>query len=176
MNINHFEIPKITQNRLIQAGFRTEQDFLDKNEEEIKACGVGEKGLYDLKLFLKHEFKIKIKKAPKKKILDNNVDCKKVIDHFLTGDINWGKELRSANDLLKKYPVDFLLRIPPPPRIYSLGYFFQDFGEEWIKKNAPVVLVREEKISEEKVVEQVAPREYSTVEHKPKSLKDFLGL
>ncbi len=174
MIIKHFNIPTITQNRLIAAGFQTEQDFINKNEEEIKICGVGPKGLYDLKTFLKYEFKIKIEKAPKKKILDNSEDCKKVVEHFLNGEINWPKELRSANSLLREYPLDFLLKIPPPPKIYSLGYFFQDFGRDWIIKNAPIKLVKGQK--EEKVVEEVEHREYSKVGDGPKSLKSFMGL
>lgn len=175
MLIHHFNIPKITQNRLIAAGFRSEEDFIDKNEEEIKACGVGPKGLYDLKTFLKYEFKIKIEKAPKKKVLDNSGDCKKLVEHFLSKDISWPRELRSANDLLKRYPLEFLLKIPPPPKIYSLGYFFQDFGVKYLQDNAPVKLVREEKVEE--VVEEVAPKEYTQLDRsKPKGLKDFLGL
>lgn len=173
MIITHFEIPTIAKNRLIAAGFRTEQDLIGKNEAELKKLGLGAKSIYDLKIFLKYEFGIKIARPPKKKLIENPEACKTLVDHFLSGDINWGREMRSANDLLKQYPLEFLLKIPPPPKIYSLGYFFQDFGRKYLSDNAPLKLVVEEKV--EKTEEAVEERVYSKVEP-VKNLKTFLGL
>lgn len=175
MTILHFEIPTIAKNRLIAAGLQTEQDLIGKNEEELKELGLGDKSIYDLKVFLKHEFKIKIPKPPKKKVIENVEDCKKIVEHFLAGEINWAREMRSAQRLLKDYSVNFLLKIPPPPKIYSLGYFFQDFGKEYLKKHAPIQRVIEEK--EEKVEEVFEERAYTEIkDSKPKTLKDFLKL
>src|ERR1044072_9372518 len=106
MNIDDFLILTRSKNSLKAAGYLTEQDFQGKTDADLKAAGLGAKGIFELTEFLRFHVKIKIER-PKKKLLDNSAECKQVVDHFLQAnpDINWPRELRAANSLLRNYKV-----------------------------------------------------------------------
>ncbi len=110
-----------------------------------------------------------------------------IINKFVTVEFSagkgfWGREIKVANSLLKKYPKDFLLWLEPPHgyKVTSLLHFLTEEGENYIlsqliaykrattdlsPKVSPVIL------SETKIGDDAIP-----VKKKPESLKDFLGL
>lgn len=176
--IENFKISTRTKKALLAHGYTSLNDINGKSETEIRKCGIGNVGIYELKQYLKFEFKAKLLR-PEKKKLENHEDCCKVVEHFLGKgpEIQWGREIRTASILLKSHSIDVLLRIPPPPKIYSLGYFMQDFGQEYLVKNSPIVkfsAVSSVK-NDEEIIDDSELLEYTKVE-KPKSLKSFLGL
>jgi hypothetical protein len=177
MDLEEFLIGTRSKTSLKKAGFNTEEDFRDKTEDDLKAAGLGKTGIFELKEYLKFHHKIKIVKVKKKKI-DNIKECQQLVDYFLEGvpSIDWPRELKKADTLLKVYKLDFLLKIPVPRNIYSLGYFFQDFGQEFIRKNAPVVILAEPEEKSQEVVGNIPEIEYNPSKKKIKTLKEFLNI
>lgn len=176
--VEDFQIHSRTKKSLISHGITCVKDFEGKNEDSIKKCGIGEKGLYELKQYLKFTHKVKIAKPEKKKI-ENYEDCVQVVEHFLGKGpgVQWAREIKTASQLLQRHSAEVLLKVTPPPKIYSLGYFMQDFGEAYLIKNSPVI--KGTAVSSIKKEEEIIPDEelleYTKVE-KPKSLKSFLGI
>lgn len=165
-----------TKNTLIEHGLDSIESLTHLFEEDIRAIGVGEKGLFELKQCLKFNHKITLKKKPKQK-LSNYHEAKNIVNHFLSHakKINWGKEIKTAAELLKKYKLDYLLSIPPNNKIWTLSFFFVKDGQKYLESHSKIEKVIIETPESEKAVEEAPLFEYKKVE-KPKSIRDFLGV
>lgn len=175
IRIADFQISNRTKNTLINSGLETLAAIEDLYEEELKGLGIGDKGIFELKQYLKFTYKVSIQKKPKPK-LPNFKEARETVNHFLSHSkkINWPKELKTASNLIEKYGFQKLLEIPPSKNIWSLSFFFLPDGKKYIENNSKITKV----IVEEKVeipVEETERIEYKKVE-KPKSIKDFLGI
>lgn len=127
-----------------------------------------------------------MEKKPKTKVKSKN---HQVIEHFLDvekgkGDkFFWGREMKISGWLLKKYPLDFLIKCPQPlqdktQKIPSLAWLISENGKlflrteffEYTKRNTNLCKERKEIVlSETKIGEDIIIRS------KPKSLKEFLN-
>lgn len=144
--------------------------------------GLGSKGISEVRDYCYSKFGITFKrrKVEKKKKVEDFSAAKQVVEHFLSQQIKekkfieWSKQILAANKLLQKNPLSTLLSVKPNPKIYSLVWYLQDYGQKYINENLPVTIVVEEKL--EKIEEITNTEPLEMVQQKPKSLKDFLKL
>ena len=122
----------------------------------------------------------------KKKRKPNNHQL--IISRFVTVDVSaprnknfWGNEMKIAGQLIKKYGVEFLLKIPPPSgyRVASLVWFLTPEGKNYLSdqmfeyQKQTIHLVEENK--EEITLSPTKIGEDIQVQRKPRTIKDFLN-
>ena len=172
-------ISKRIKTSLSDYGIMTINELKTLSLDELKSIpGLGPNSLKELReyIYIAYKFVFKPKPKEKKKTLQKFEDSKLVVAHFLHNvpNINWALQLKNADALLKEYSLNFLLSVDPPKNIYSLGYFFQDFGKKYLNSKMPAKIIKEEPVVKE--IEEPGI-EYVANDHtKPRNLKDFLGI
>lgn len=181
--VSQFPISNRTKKSLIDNGILSVDDLKKLTLDDLKNLdGIGNNALKEIREYMYVAFKIVFKpaKKEKKKKLENFNEARAVVDHFLKGNpnINWPLQLKKAEMLLKKFPVQFLLSVEPPPNIYSIGYFFNEFGNKYLTNKIPARIIKEDPKPDPTLSEQeLEGAEYVPNDHtKPKNLKDFLGI
>lgn len=169
------------KNALIDSGIFDVETLKEKTLQEIKQTPrLGSSGLIELREFLytKYKFVFKVEKKEKKKVLKDFSSSKKVVEHFISGtEIDWPRQLRIADALLKKYSLEFLLSIKPKEGIYSLFWYNSEYGDKYIGQNSPLFLVEEAKEKPVKQNTETIDSEFvSRKIDKPKTLSDFLKI
>lgn len=179
-SVSDFPLSKRIKTVLHDNNIFTIEDLKKLSLDQLKSLeGLGDKSLIELReyLYLSHKIVFKKEKKEKKKILKDFNGSKIVVEYFLknTPNINWGTQLRFAEKLLAKYSLDFLISVPPPPNLYSLGYFMSDYGNKYLTDRMPARLIVEKEEPKESIIEE--GEEYIPNDHsKPKHLRDFLGI
>lgn len=167
-----------TKNRLMDSGYMEIEQIKALTLDELKNIdGLGPSGVAEIREFLyqKCKFVFLRTKKEKKKILDNSFSCKKVVEHFIGNtNINWAKQLKIANELLKRYTVELLLTVEPKPGVFSLTWYNTDYGSDYINKYLPVVIVTEDKPKEKTTKESL--EFIPQINNKPKTLSEFLKI
>jgi hypothetical protein len=181
--VSQFPISNRTKNSLIDNGILSVEDLKKLTLDDLKNLdGIGSNALKEIREYVYVAFKIIFKpvKKEKKKKLNNFNEARAVVDHFLKGKsgINWPLQLKKAEMLLEKFSIQFLLSVEPPPNIYSLGYFFNEFGNKYLTSKMPARIIKEDpKLEPVHSKEELEGIEYIPNDHtKPKNLKDFLGI
>ena len=117
-----------------------------------------------------------------RKLSNQQILIKKFVNEESFSDRNfWPCQMKMANNLIKKYNLDFLLWVIPPynKKVPSLAYFIADYGQQYLqeqffnyKKQTSDFTQKHEiiELSESKIGEDIK------IQQKPKTLKDFLNL
>ncbi len=179
--VKDFPLPHRIKSCLIDNGFIELDDIKTLSLDQLKDIdGLGQKGISELRDYLYSKYKIVIKRTAKekKKRLDNSNDAKAVVIHLLGDNVNdWGRQLIAANQLIKLFGVNLLKLVKPNPSVYSLIWYLQPYGQDYIKKFIPVTIVEEKSESKESV--EISTNDsifVPVVSNKPKNIRDFLNV
>lgn len=178
MEIANWPVSKRLINTLLRGGYYNEKDIPEYIDDIENIPGMGPGNLSELRewLFQKYNRRLPRKPRPKKRKLESYDSAKEILTHLIK-DVkseDFGRQLRMADSLLKKYNKEILLSTPPKPGIYSLSWYLADYGDKYIRSHMPAVVITEEKIKQEEVIlDEPAELEVTSA---PKSLKDFLKL
>lgn len=148
--IKDWPISARTKNALIADFYYSIEDLQNLTLDELKKIPkLGDKGVAEIREWCRTKYGVVFKSAPKekRKFLKNAKDAKQVVEHFLKEPKDWGKQLRIADQLLQKYSLELLLRVPPDDKIYSLAWYNSDYGDKKIRQymNRVIEQVEEEK-------------------------------
>jgi hypothetical protein len=181
MLIKEFPISNRTKNALEKAGFVSHEDFEGKTREEIQDTpGLGPSGLIEIREYLHSKFNIVFKPKPKDKKIENFKQSQRIVSHLLghSKKIFWGKELKTANTLLKYHSFEFLSTVIPNKFVNTLSYYFTEVGKTYLKNYKPIIGVIEKKQEriEEPHLEEVEEIKlnFDSKMSGPKSVRDFL--
>lgn len=174
LKIEELLISTRTKNALIDSGIELLAQLTEKTSEDLKLIdGLGTKGQAEIKLVLQSKG-LKLKPKPKAKKEDFEFK-KMIISKFLKNieTLDWGKEMRVASTILKKYPdKEFWRYFTLSYKLNSLFYFFSENGKKVLLENYGKKFLKTEKrdfnISSEKIGED-------RILEKPKSIRDFLN-
>ncbi len=173
--VRDFPIPARVKNALIDAGWVTVDDLRQLSLDDLKVLdGVGAKGLTELREYVYGKYKIVFKKKPKPKKTQDFKGAQAVVQHLLGNNVeDWGRQIRAADQLIKKYSVATLLLVKPKEKVYSLVWYLgEPYGHDYISRFIPGRVITEEKKEEE----ECAPVEFKGEVGRPKTLKEFLNL
>lgn len=177
-SISSLPISKRIKTALENAGFKFIDDFKGKSLDDIKKIkGIGSNGQVELREYLHVKYGIIFKPASKQKVTKNFKHSQQIVSYFLKDckKILWGKEIKTADQLISIYGFDLLMSVKLSKRIFSLSFFFTDEGKKCIKQSRPALAI--ESSINYKHLESEDTVELAMVAntHKaPKSIRDFL--
>lgn len=178
-SISDWPISNRSKKALISNGYLSIDDLKNLLLDDLKDLqGLGAKGVMEIREWCSNKYGVVFKARPKekRKYLKNAKAAKQVVEHLVPETKDWGGQLRIADRLLEKYPLELLLKVPRNSKIYSLAWYNSDYGDKEIRKYMEKVVVekgidgnKEPLIFEEESVFDIEIT-------KPKTLRDFMNL
>lgn len=176
--IDSLPISKRIKTALGNAGFKFIDDFKGKTLDDIKKIkGIGGNSQVELREYLHIKYGITFKPAPKQKTTKNFKHSQQLVSYFLKDckKILWGKEIKTADQLISIYGLELLMTVRLPKKIFSLSFFFTDEGKKCIKESRPALAIQSSINYQPTLPEDTIELEMPVnIQKAPKSIRDFL--
>lgn len=171
-------ISKRIKTALENAGFKFIDDFKGKTLDDIKKVkGIGSTGQVELREYLHTKYGITFKPAPKQKTTKNFKNSQQLVSYFLKDckKILWGKEIKTADQLISIYGFELLMSIKLSKKIFSLSFFFTEEGKKCVKQFRPALAIESSINNRASISEDIVELEMpANIQKAPKSIRDFL--
>lgn len=169
------ELPSSVKYKLEDAGIFSLEELSLKTKKEVKTLkGIGPKALLEIEYAM---FQNKISFKKEKRYSSDTALRKKLILNLIKdkGSIDWAREMRAADRLLKKYDFEFLKLIEVKANVRTLGYYLHPEVSANLDKKYSLWKSKDlvEEQTEISLTEKVG--DDKTI-NKQKTLKDFLNV